>query len=63
MITHMNAPHNECIYPSLVTSKVNGVREKMTHILKPIHEDIRTGSLQGQKALWKELSMTINVNK
>ena len=48
--------HTHCVC-SLVTSKVNGVREKMGHILKSINEDIRTGSLLGQKALWKELSM------
>ena len=42
--------------PSLLSGQVSEVRERVQAVLESAADSIRAGSLQGQKALWKQLS-------
>ena len=53
-------PLSSPLPPSLLSSKVNGVREKTKTILEPALKTIRTGTLEGQKALWKDINSNNN---
>ncbi|CAI8007949.1 Pumilio homolog 3 [Geodia barretti] len=55
-----NTNRGAFIVCSLLSSKVNGVREKTKTILEPALKTIRTGTLEGQKALWKDINSNNN---
>ena len=52
----LTPPHTH----SLLSSKVQGVRERVADILKLKIKTIKSGELQGQKALWRELNKQVN---